>query len=216
MEGKKYIYLVFSSTPFKTGRFIRRMTGQQYNHVSLSLDSSLKTLYSFARYYLNTPFYGGFIKENALRYTYNDRFSQIKVYKIEVSDFQFKELVRQLFIMNVNAEAYRYNLFSAAFTPFHRRIQIENSYTCIEFVVKLLGNCRIGGINPVRFYKISELQEAFGGCEIYEGIYYGTGTEKLEDTGRYFEKRNIAVRTGLTVWANTALLGRLLKNKLIG
>lgn len=213
LDNQKYIYLVFSSTPFKTGRFIRKMTGEQYNHVSLSLDPSLKTLYSFARHYLDTPFYGGFIKENALRYIYNDEYSRIKVYAVPVSDTQLKNIGRRLFVMNMNAAAYRYNLISALFTPLHMKISIENAFTCIEFVVKVLGNCGIGGVNAAGFYKFSDLQNIFEEYAIYEGPYLGNGDESLEEIEGYFEKRNIAVRTGLTVWSNTALFFRLLKGR---
>lgn len=215
LDNQKYIYLVFSSTPFKTGRFIRRMTGEQYNHIAISLDPSLTTLYSFARHYLDTPFYGGFIKENALRYIYNDECSQIKVYAVPVSDAQLKNIARRLFVMNINAAAYRYNLISALFTPFHIKVAIENAFTCIEFVVKLLGNCGIGGVNAACFYKFSDLQNLFEDYAVYEGPYLGNGNESLDDIGEYFEKRNIAVRTGLTVWSNTALFFRLVKSRLI-
>lgn len=47
----KEIYVVFSGTDLKTGRFIRRITNQKYNHACISTDG-LKTLCSFSRLYL--------------------------------------------------------------------------------------------------------------------------------------------------------------------
>ena len=67
MEEKK-LYVVFSATPLKVGSMIRTVTGEKYNHVSISFSPRLKTLYSYARYYKKAPLYGGFVKENAERY----------------------------------------------------------------------------------------------------------------------------------------------------
>ena len=62
------IYIVFSSTPTGMGRLIRLATRNQYNHVSLSFESDIQKLYSFARYHRTIPLYGGFVVESVLRY----------------------------------------------------------------------------------------------------------------------------------------------------
>ena len=79
-----YIYVVFSSTPYKIGKTIRMLTGEKYNHVSISLDAELTQMYSFARRYYKTPFYGGFVKESLSRYQLNQNKATIKICKMGV------------------------------------------------------------------------------------------------------------------------------------
>jgi hypothetical protein len=64
----QYVYIVFSSTPYRIGKFIRRLTREAYNHVSIALDPDLTKMYGFARRYYRTPFYGGFVRESLSRY----------------------------------------------------------------------------------------------------------------------------------------------------
>ena len=70
MDGP-FLYIVVSSTPSRMGHFIRRITGQDYNHISVSLDPQLLTMYSFARRYYRTPLFGGFVQETPARYCIN-------------------------------------------------------------------------------------------------------------------------------------------------
>ena len=50
-DSPKYVYVIFSSTQYMIAKCIRAMTNHRYNHVSISLDGNLQTLYSFARRY---------------------------------------------------------------------------------------------------------------------------------------------------------------------
>ena len=93
----KDIYIMFSSTPSKMGSFIRFMTGNKYNHVSLSFREDLGHLYSFARYYKNTPFVGGFVEESVLRYfLLGSETVRVKICKIPISDEKYSSLFNAL------------------------------------------------------------------------------------------------------------------------
>lgn len=214
MAEKRHIYLVFSSTPLKMGAFIRRVTGERYNHISLSLSQDLSTLYSFARKYRNTPFYGGFVRESTERYKNSGHFANIKVCAVPVTDEQYKSVARILFKMNSDPQKYTYNMISAMFTPRKKRIYIENSYTCIEFVVEILNQCNITDkIKKEKFYSLSDLQSIFSDCIIYEGIFPNIEGESASCNDTYKIKRNIATRYYLTASANVGLIHLLFKSK---
>ena len=62
-EETEYLYVVFSATPYRMGKLIRFVTREPYNHVAISTEASLTRMYSFARRFYRTPFYGGFVTE---------------------------------------------------------------------------------------------------------------------------------------------------------
>ncbi len=134
----KKIYVVFSATPYKTGKTIRMITRTEYNHASLALDSSLDVLYAYSRYYENTTFYGGFTEESLMRYQCKKNDSKIMVCELPVSEEQYDRLVCKIEEIKSNREDYIYNFISMFAAPFGGSVALENSYTCIEFVCMLL------------------------------------------------------------------------------
>ncbi|MGN0978699.1 MAG: hypothetical protein ACI4PH_11640, partial [Faecousia sp.] len=70
-DNPKYLYVLFSATPYRMGYWIRRVTGEPYNHVAIATEETLRELYAFARKYYRAPFYGGFVREHPSRYHHN-------------------------------------------------------------------------------------------------------------------------------------------------
>ena len=134
----KHIYVVFSSTPYKIGKMIRVVTREKYNHASIALDENLTQMYSFARRYQCTPFYGGFVKESSARYCRKGVQASVKIYKLLVSEENYNAVVQQLEDMSRTKEHYLYNHFSALTTVFHKCIPLRDAYTCVEFCVDVL------------------------------------------------------------------------------
>ena len=65
MNGNnKQIFIVISQTGTVLSRILKRITGAEYNHASLSLSSDLKKMYSFGRRHPYNPFWGGFVIES--------------------------------------------------------------------------------------------------------------------------------------------------------
>lgn len=54
----KKLYIVISQTGSIISKMLKAITGDQYNHVSISLDPRLRVMYSFGRLYPNFPFPG--------------------------------------------------------------------------------------------------------------------------------------------------------------
>ena len=64
------IYIVASQTGTVPSRLIKRVTRARFNHVSISLDEQLDTMYSFARRHPYNPVWGGYVKESPLTGTF--------------------------------------------------------------------------------------------------------------------------------------------------
>ncbi len=163
------IYVVFSSTPYKTGRFIRSMLGTHYNHVGLSLDPSLKCMYTFARRYVNAPFSGGYVKESFRRFYYAGRWADIKVCRVDLSEVQFRRLQAFLRVFQRRSGKCIYNLYSAAAVPLGWRIHIRDSYTCVEFVGDALAYAGVRGFHYGGFHSLDGTERLLRALAIYEG-----------------------------------------------
>ena len=163
-----YLYVVFASTPYKMGRFIRRFTGETYNHVSIALDEGLTQMFSFARRYYRTPFYGGFIKESLSRYHIHGQSADIKVCRIPVSREQHDQLYAQLKNMYANKEHYLYNHLSALFTPIKKLIQVKDACICTQFAAQIL---LLAGMDtdPARYYSVGDIEKLVESFAIYTG-----------------------------------------------
>ena len=208
-QNKRYLYVVFSSTPYKMGRFIRVMTNSRYNHVAVSFDPALGTLYSFARHYRNTPFYGGFVRETATRYAYRGHLADIKVCAVPVSEAQYASALRTLEDMIRLSKRYSYNMLSAIAAPLHHRVHLPNAYTCIEFAVDFLERAGVlKQVDPDHAYTIKELEACLNSYQVYSGAFHGVPAQKHDS---FDNKQDLITATALTVVENAKLVDRLLK-----
>ncbi len=166
-NGTKYLYIVFTSTPYKLGTLIRKVTHEKYNHISISLDQELTSMYSFARRYYRTPFYGGFVQETLSRYHVNDKSVKLQVCKIPVSDPVYERICKKLKDMVTNNNTYTYNYYSAVASLFKKRLPIDNAYTCVEFCVEIL---QLAGLplDLQKYYAIGDLVKLLHPYRIYE------------------------------------------------
>lgn len=165
---EKYLYVVFSSVPNKLGKIIRTLTRYPYNHISISLDPELKSMYSFARRYYSTPFYGGFVRESISRYHIKNKSSQIQLCRIPITKEQFDSLSEKLHTMLENDQRYIYNHLSAMTSLMHKNVKLTDAYMCTEFVVEILHSVGIE-IDPKAYYSIKDLNKLLHTFAIYTG-----------------------------------------------
>lgn len=208
MNEQKYFYITFFSTPFKTGKFIRRVTKYPYNHTGISLSPKMEYVYSFSRHYKNAPFYGGFTKESMLRYDQNGDIAMIKICRVPVSEEQYYHAQKRLELFANHSEAYLYNMISAAFFPLKTRVRIKRSYTCVEFVLSMLRRySNITVLKNKKFWSIKELAELLDEYTVYEGsakkfledIDWSNDTFP-EEKGKWFYIKNTAKNNGELVY----------------
>ncbi|MBR4864580.1 MAG: hypothetical protein IKU07_08385 [Oscillospiraceae bacterium] len=163
-----FIYVVFSSTPYKIGKTIRCLTGEQYNHVSIALDAELTQMYSFARRYYKTPFYGGFVKESLSRYQLNEQKAIIRICKIPVTKHQHDRIRIRTRQMLKNSKRYLYNHISILGTLVKRPIKTKGAYTCAEFCVLILNELGFA-LNSSKYYSLSDLVNILQEYVVYTG-----------------------------------------------
>lgn len=210
---EKYIYVIFSSTPYKMSKFIRVFTRNFYNHVSISIDPNLEYFYSFARKNKKAPFYGGFTQESKLRFVNKNKYSVIKIAKIPVRKAQYEKVSEILDNMKENSDTYIYNTVSAFVSFFGKKVIIKNAYTCVEFVIHLLRNAGIiTDIDLYKNYSIRMLEILLNDFISFEGEIEISHENWGED--KFNEKKTTVSLVSLQVKSNLRLIGRYAKNKI--
>ena len=211
---KRYIYVVFTSTPYKTGTFIRAVTRYPYNHVSISFDPEIKTLFSYSRHYKNAPFYGGFVRESILRYENDGRTALIKVCALPMTEKRYNKAKIYMNYLEQNSEDLVYNMFSAMLFPFKREVKIKNSFTCVEFAIHFIRKFAfLPFLEKNRFCSIKSLAANLEKYTVYEGSAekFICGADWNGDT--FPEDRGYWFRIRKTVGTNKRLVEKLLKRE---
>lgn len=165
---QQYIYIVFSSTPYKMGRLIRRVTKEEFNHVSIALDEELTQMYSFARRFYRLPLYGGFVRESRSRYHVKGSCTDICVCALPVTPRQHLTLSCLLRDMHQKNQFYIYNHLSALGAVIHKPIHARDAYTCVEFCAKILKDLGID-ILPDKYYSVGDIKTLLEPFIIYSG-----------------------------------------------
>lgn len=171
MEAQqRYLYVLFSATPYRMGRFIRVMTGDAYNHVSIGTEEDMSNLYAFARRFYHTPFYGGFVKEHPSRYRHNGVAAKAKVYRLPLTTRQWEKLQSILSSMRLEADRYLYNHLSALLAPLHIKVRVRKAYTCAEFAVSVLSKLGFD-FDSRHFYTIGDISDRLESYHFYSGDF---------------------------------------------
>lgn len=163
-----YIYLLFSSTPYRIGSMIRKITKGGYNHTSIALDGEFEQIYSFARRYYRTPFIGGFVRESVSRYHPNGQDTEIKMCKIPVTQEQYHEISRYIATLYADRQRYLYNHLTTVSYLFSRRIPVKDAFVCVEFCAKILSMAGLD-IDPNRYISMAQLEKRMESYVVYTG-----------------------------------------------
>lgn len=198
------IYIVFSATPYRMGRFIRKFTGEEYNHVSIALDEELNQMYGFARRFYRTPFYGGFVKESLSRYHLGEEAAIIRVCRLPVTAQQYQHLKQLLETMHAQRQQYLYNYLSAATAVLRHPVRLTDAYTCIEFCVNILDDIGIQ-IDPKKYYTVGDVEKMLRPHTVYTGP--APKPDRPDD--EFFAKKPVPYPISTTVVAIAKLFRRL-------
>lgn len=166
---QQYVYVVFSSTPYKIGKLIRRVTREEFNHVSISLDKELSQMYSFSRRHYRLPLYGGFVHETRSRYHINGASANICLCAVPVTPRQHLALSGMLRDMHRKNKSYIYNHLSALGAVIHKPIRARDAYTCVEFCTKVLRDLGLD-VQPGKYYSIGDVQALLEPFVVYSGV----------------------------------------------
>ncbi len=136
---QKQLFIVLTDTGSVLTRAIKFFTKAPYNHVSISLDPSFKTLYSFGRKKPRNPFMGGFVQESFNEGTYK-RFEDTSclVLKMDIDADIYDKLEENVGIFVENMDRYHYNFIGLFGAAIGKQISRRNGYYCSHFVAKVM------------------------------------------------------------------------------
>ena len=184
----KDIYILLTYTGTALSGIVKFYTKKKYTHVSISLDSELKELYSFGRLNPYNPVRGGFVKEDLNSGTFK-RFKNTiaAIYSFKVTDEQYENIKNTIYNVRDNKEKYKFNILGLFLVSINKKLKRKNTFYCAEFVKHVLET----GLNkkflpeiikPMDFLDIKNIEL------IYEGIL------------RKYQDENVLDKTNVIAW----------------
>lgn len=131
----KKIYIVLTHSGSFASKLIRLYTKKEYSHVSISLDSDLKQMYSFGRRYAYYPFWGGFVQESPKFGTFK-RFKKTnsKIFSLNVTNEEYLKIKTIIDEMKRDKNHYHFNYLGLVAVILNKRISFNKCFYCSEFV----------------------------------------------------------------------------------
>ncbi len=160
MQETRYLYIMLSQTDTVVGRVIRSVSQYPYNHVSLTLDASLRQWYSFARYVQDAPFFGGFVREPVERFLAKTGDVQVRIFRLAIPMHRARMLEQYLATAGQSRYKLLYNYYDALACGMGFRMELPDAHTCLSFACTALDR-------PYR--SIEALGNALEDCKIYQG-----------------------------------------------
>ena len=175
----KEIYILLTHTGTVLSNIVKFYTKKDYTHVSISLDSKLKELYSFGRLNPYNPFKGGFVREDLESGTFA-RFKNTTgaIYVLRVTDEQYKTIKETIEYVKTNKTKYKFNVLGLFLVSINKKYQKKDTFYCAEFVKYVLEksvNKKMLPeiIKPMDFLKLENIEQ------IYEGYLRKYQSEKV-------------------------------------
>ena len=160
MSSRRQLFILVSQTHTGIARMIRGVCNYPYNHVSVTLDPSLRRWYSFARYVQDAPLYGGLVSESFRRLCAPEGDILVRAYRVEIPEQTAARLEGLLALADDPACGLIYNHFDALAGALGFRMEIPKCYTCLSFACDILDR---------RYLTIEELCRGLEEQLFYEG-----------------------------------------------
>lgn len=134
-----YVIIMHTGTPLAT--IIKSAIGSEYSHASISFDSSLTNMYSFARKLSDTgkaSHDGGFRKENIANPFFKDREVKYSMYMVPCTEDQIRLMQKRLDYFQKNQNNFTYDFTGLVKSYFHISDNPEYRWFCTRFVADIL------------------------------------------------------------------------------
>ena len=166
----KKIYIVWTHTGTTLSIIIKHYTNDEFSHVSISLDSELKEMYSFGRLNAYNPFWGGFVHEGINFGTFK-RFKKTvcRIYALDVTVEQFNNVKGIIEYIKHSKQLHNFNVIGLFAVGFNMRISFENSFYCAEFVKYVLDKSDIKNNLP-EMIRPEDFKKLENSSIIYDGL----------------------------------------------
>lgn len=167
----KKIYIILSQTDTLLSRALKRITGAEYNHASISLDASMNEIYSFGRLHPTNPFVGGFVRESKNFGTFK-RFYKTRalILQTEISDGDYEKIQGYFRTMYYRRRDYGYNYWGLFLALFGKAYRSERHFYCSEYVRHILikfgiepAECFHDIIKPIDFLTLKKWEIVYCG-----------------------------------------------------
>ncbi len=171
ISDPKQIYIIVSQTGTILSRFLKVVTGAEYNHVSISLRQDLRRMYSFGRKNPYNPFWAGFVVESTRHGTFK-RFPKTKavVLALDVPPDKYEAISLMLSDMLAERNIYHYNYLGLCLSAFRIRSHWEHHFYCSEFVREVLlrnqvasDECFPSIVMPIHFLELPKARRIYAG-----------------------------------------------------
>jgi hypothetical protein len=152
--------------------------------VSLVLNEEFTEIYSFGRLKKDNPVIGGFVNEFETKiYDHFDK-TNCLILQLNISDFEYAELVSQIGRFKYNTTHYKYNLVGYVGFVVDYPIKRKNAYFCSQFVGEILQNSGIVNFDkPIELLKPNDFVHIKNSKKLYEGSLkkFVTSIKKVDE-----------------------------------
>lgn len=198
------VFVMIARTNTAMGGLVKHFTKGYYNHAAITFSEDLSRLYSFSRYYVNTPNVGGFVVENPARYLSEEEATPIKLYMLPADEKDYAKIRKKIDTFSKNRQKNIYNSFGAVAAAMGKEKKIKNAYTSVEFVAEIL---EISGVQTVE-----ELEKALEHYRVYTGTIQKYLHGEYECDEVYYERQSI----GKVIYGTLSHFAKLTKRSLFG
>lgn len=165
----KKIYIILTHTGTVLSRIIKKITKDEFSHISIALDKELNEMYSFGRLNPYNPFWAGFVHEHINSGTFKRfKLTETKVYSLEINEEEYNKIKKIIYDMKTRREKLKFNIIGLFAVAFNRRIKFKNSFYCAEFVKYALEESGVKTnlpelIRPENFKKLDNIKLIYKG-----------------------------------------------------
>ena len=165
------VYIVLSQSGSLVSRFLKFITKDDFNHVSIALNEQPQVMYSFGRRFCYYPFWSGFVVESSNFGTFK-RFQNTRavVLSLDVNEDNYLKIKSQISSMLKKQYRFHYNYLGVLFSPFKINVHTKHSFYCSQFVKDILEKNGVLQENtlptvskPVDFLEIDGVTKIFDG-----------------------------------------------------
>ena len=132
-----YVLLMHSGTMLSNA--IKKVTGNEFSHSSISFDSSMNSMFSFGRKFESNPFIAGLVREDIDK-AFFKRPIPYALYVTFVDDDEFNTMKSNLFNMIKRGDELSYNMEGLIKYMVGANPETENKLFCSEFVATILNS----------------------------------------------------------------------------
>ena len=165
----KQIYIILTHTGTTLSKIIKIYTKDEFSHVSIALDEKLEEMYSFGRLNPYNPFIAGFVQEGISHGTFK-RFKETRteIHSLPIEAEQYQAIKDKIKEFKNCKRPYKFNILGLIAVAFHRRIHLNHSFYCAEFVKYVLDNAKVKNnlpevIKPEDFKKLENIRLEYKG-----------------------------------------------------